>query len=221
MLKPHLKLVEPQKKAELETVVKKYMYNSIFDEFLGTIPTVLTREKLELLKKHKYCVSWKADGIRYLMYVVRKNEIYLIDRNNDYFKLVTKYFIPKNNFPDLHLENTLLDGEMVLDIKDKKLEMRYLVFDVIVFGSQFVREDKFLTSGSNKEKNRYYCVRTAISKTYNDQTLDRDQPFYIYHKSFYYTTDLQKILNVTKELPHSHDGLIFLKESEVNPYSIT
>lgn len=69
LLKKQLTPVEPGEKAELKRQVNGFMYNWTFDEFPGTIPTILTRENLGKLKEHKYCVSRKADGIRLVLYL--------------------------------------------------------------------------------------------------------------------------------------------------------
>ncbi|CAF4445073.1 unnamed protein product, partial [Adineta steineri] len=81
----------------------------------------------------------KADGTRYMMLIEDKNNIYMIDRNNDVFQIKYLWF---PEVPDCtnHLENTLLDGEFVIDKVDNKEIYRYLVYDIVYYN---VCERKF------------------------------------------------------------------------------
>lgn len=46
---------------------------------------------------------------RYMMLILKQNEIYFFDRNNSCFKVHNLTFVKANNIND-HLENTLVDG---------------------------------------------------------------------------------------------------------------
>lgn len=47
----------------------------------------MTKDNIHLLAQKPYRVSWKADGVRYLMYIQDKNEIFCIDRDNCVFRV--------------------------------------------------------------------------------------------------------------------------------------
>lgn len=52
----------------------------------------MTKENIQLLAQKPYRVSWKADGVRYLMYIQDKDEIFCIDRDNCVFRV--GYLLP-------------------------------------------------------------------------------------------------------------------------------
>lgn len=152
------------------------------------------------------------------MYVVKKDNIYLIDRNNDYYKVAEGLHIPKAKSLDLHLEKTLIDGEMVIDITSKKEELRYLIFDVILYENVLMRDMKFLTDA--REQQRHQCMRMAIAKSFDltikEKILNTNPPFLIYYKVFYQISQASAILK--ENFPHNIDGLIFLmKDNKYQP----
>ncbi|KHJ80887.1 hypothetical protein OESDEN_19433 [Oesophagostomum dentatum] len=57
------------------------------DGFPGLQPVSLERSRdvdnMKLLAQRPYMVSWKADGMRYMVYICDENEIYAFDRDNE------------------------------------------------------------------------------------------------------------------------------------------
>ncbi|KAM3851288.1 mRNA-capping enzyme isoform 3-T3 [Vipera latastei] len=82
--------------------------------FPGAQPISMDEQNIKLLEQKPYKVSWKADGTRYMMLIDGKNEVYMIDRDNSVFHVSNLEF-PFRKDPRVHLENTLLDGEMIID----------------------------------------------------------------------------------------------------------
>lgn len=63
-----------------------------------------------LTKLETVCrVSWKADGMRYMMLIDGKDEVYFFDRNHTVFKVDRVKFVSRKDLKT-HLTNTLLDG---------------------------------------------------------------------------------------------------------------
>ena len=74
-------------------------------------------------------VSWKADGVRYMMLIMDENEVYMFDRDHNAFKVASLHFPHRKEAR--HLRNTLLDGEMIIDEVDGVERPRYLIYDAV------------------------------------------------------------------------------------------
>lgn len=77
--------------------------------FPGCQPVSMDNTNLNLLHVKPYKVSWKADGTRYMMLIVKKDEVYFVDRDNSCFA-VSGITFPQYSNLHHHLINTLLDG---------------------------------------------------------------------------------------------------------------
>ena len=102
----------------------------------------MTRENLRFLSEKKYKVSWKADGTRYMMAILGRDRVYMIDRDNTVFKISGLTF-PRRKDPTSHLTDVLLDGEMVLDEANGQKYPRYLAYDIINFQNEPVGKTRF------------------------------------------------------------------------------
>ncbi|XP_042305601.1 mRNA-capping enzyme isoform X2 [Sceloporus undulatus] len=100
--------------------------------FPGAQPVSMDEQNIKLLEQKPYKVSWKADGTRYMMLIDGKDEVYMIDRDNSVFHVSNLEF-PFRKDPRAHLENTLLDGEMIIDKVNGQVVPRYLIYDIIKF----------------------------------------------------------------------------------------
>ncbi len=111
--------------------------------FPGSQPVSLARSNLGLLFKHRYWVTWKADGTRYLVFIHRMGT-YLIDRANVVTRVQMRWPMPlpprgQGHPPPtapvgpFHV-GTILDGEMVVDEdpKTKICTRRFLAYDMMV-----------------------------------------------------------------------------------------
>ena len=181
--------------------------------FPGCQPISMDRQNLRLLHMKPYRVSWKADGTRYMMLIKDQNEIYFFDRDNSCFKVENLKFLRRDL--NEHLQNTLVDGEMVIDKYKGQSTPRYLVYDIISFDGTNVGRHSFsermkLISG-NIINPRIEAMRRGI--------INREQePFSVRLKDFWDLTQAKSLLSekFARQLSHEPDGLIFQPEQE--PY---
>ena len=64
------------------------------------------------------------------MYIYRVNEVYFIDRDNAVFKIDGLPFLSSYD-GSRHLIDTLLDGEMIIDLVNGVSHPRFLIYDII------------------------------------------------------------------------------------------
>jgi mRNA-capping enzyme len=98
-------------------------------------------------------VSWKADGTRYMMLILGKDQIFMIDRDNAIFK-VSNVLFPKRKDLSSHLTDVLVDGEVVLDEVNGVKYPRFLIYDIIRYGNDQVGKVPFGL--------RLMCIRNEI-----------------------------------------------------------
>lgn len=77
--------------------------------FPGCQPVSMDMNNITFLHKKLYRVSWKADGTRYMMLILKENEIYFFDRDNSCFQVDGLRFPLRSNLRE-HLVDTLIDG---------------------------------------------------------------------------------------------------------------
>lgn len=170
---------------------------------------------MKKLQEKPYCVSWKADGVRYLMYIKGKNEVYCIDRDNCVFKVNNLAFPFKKDL-SVHIKDTLLDGEMVMDTVNGKKVPRYLVYDIITIMGYAIRKDPFMpnryqTIGKEITEPRYKAMEKGLINKLHE-------PFSIRPKEFCDVRDAAKFLSekFSRSLSHEPDGLIFQPGKDVS-----
>ena len=175
--------------------------------FPGSQPVSMDKNNIGLLQEREYMVSWKADGTRYMLMINGADDCYFVDRDNVVFKIDGIKFFKRKEFPK-HLETTLLDGEMILDVVNGVKIARYLIYDIITFESQEV--------GSCDFRRRILCIDKEIigprERAKGEGVIDRNlEPFGVRKKDFWEVRDTYKIFgeNFTKNLSHEIDGLIF------------
>lgn len=103
----------------------------------------LEKEKnLHLLATQEYMVSWKADGLRYMILIESQNQVYAFDRDNNPFNIPRIVFprsqVDERQIGSDHLRDTLLDAEMVMDRlqkPDRTFEEipRLLIYDIVTW----------------------------------------------------------------------------------------
>ncbi|XP_076456794.1 mRNA-capping enzyme-like [Babylonia areolata] len=175
--------------------------------FPGSQPVSMDIHNLDFLRQKPYMVSWKADGTRYLMLIDGKDRVYMIDRDNAVFHIPGLEF-PRRKDLNAHVENTLVDGEMILDKVEGKDVPRFLVYDIIKFEGQEVGKTDF--------RRRLLCIEKEIVGPRNGKMqqgmLDRaSQAFSVRAKPFWDLTAAEKILDggFAAQVSHEVDGLIF------------
>nr|CAD7455820.1 unnamed protein product [Timema tahoe] len=183
--------------------------------FPGCQPVSMDNSNIRLLHDKPYRVSWKADGTRYMMLILKANEVYCVDRDNSVFQVTGLKFPHRKNL-DKHLTNTLLDGEMVIDKFNGKDIPRYLAYDIIKFEGQDVGKSSFSPI-------RLSCIDNEIvqprHKAMKEGRIDKEsEPFSIRLKQFWNITQAGNLLGdkFSKMLSHEPDGLIF--QPSIDPY---
>lgn len=167
----------------------------------------MTHQNLRLLSERNYKVSWKADGTRYMMLILKKNEIYFVDRDNAVFEVRGLTF-PRRKAPDEHIQNTLVDGEMVIDEVQGQKHARYLIYDIVHFETSEVGRCDF--------DRRMLCITKELieprERAKAEGRIDRSlEPFSVRRKDFWDLSATHTLFEpkFTSQLGHEVDGLIF------------
>ena len=185
--------------------------------FPGSQPVSMDEDNIRLLHEKPYMVSWKADGTRYMMMIQADGEIYFIDRDNSVFQ-VNGLTFPHPRDISRTIGDTLLDGEMVIDIQkdDGKQIPRYLIYDVIMYDGNDVSKLPF-------HPNRYQIIEREIihgrrKAMYKERIRKEKEPFAVRLKYFWDVNHASSVLGekFAKQLGHAPDGLIFQPAKE--PY---
>ncbi|CAH6790228.1 Rngtt [Phodopus roborovskii] len=168
------------------------------------VTQVTTQPKLgEVQQKcHQFC-GWEG----YMMLIDGTNEVFMIDRDNSVFHVSNLEF-PFRKDLRMHLSNTLLDGEMIIDKVNGQAVPRYLIYDIIKFNAQPVGDCDFNI--------RLQCIEREIISPRHEKMktglIDKTQePFSVRPKQFFDINISRKLLegNFAKEVSHEMDGLIF------------
>nr|XP_021521229.1 mRNA-capping enzyme isoform X3 [Aotus nancymaae] len=183
--------------------------------FPGAQPVSMDKQNIKLLDLKLYKVSWKADGTRYMMLIDGTNEVFMIDRDNSVFHVSNLEF-PFRKDLRMHLSNTLLDGEMIIDRVNGQAVPRYLIYDIIKFNGQPVGDCDFNV--------RLQCIEREIINPRHEKMktglIDKTQePFSVRNKPFFDICISRKLLegNFAKEVSHEMDGLIFQPTGKYKP----
>lgn len=175
--------------------------------FPGAQPVSMDLKNLRFLQQNPYKVSWKADGTRYMMLINGKKEVFMVDRDNSVFHIANLEF-PFRKDPRVHLSNTLLDGEMIIDKVNGHPVPRYLIYDIIKFNGQPVGQCNFYT--------RLLCIeKEIISPRFEKMKIGQidktKEPFSVRNKPFFDISASRKLLegSFTSQVSHEVDGLIF------------
>ncbi|KAG7509122.1 mRNA-capping enzyme [Solea senegalensis] len=175
--------------------------------FPGAQPVSMDRQNLRFLEQKPYKVSWKADGTRYMMLINGKNEVFMLDRDNSVFHIANLEF-PFRKDPRVHLSNTLLDGEMIIDKVNGQPVPRYLIYDIIKYNGQPVGQCDFNI--------RLHCIEKEIisprmEKMKIGQIDKTKEPYSVRNKPFFDIQASRKLLegSFTSQVSHEVDGLIF------------
>lgn len=202
---------------KLGTIQRKCQEFSEWDRsgFPGAQPVSMDRRNIRLLEKNAYKVSWKADGTRYMMLIDGKNEVFMIDRDNSVFHIANLEF-PFRKDLRIHLSNTLLDGEMIIDKVNGQPVPRYLIYDIIKFTGQPVGQCDF--------NRRLLCIeKEIISPRFEKMKLGQidkaSEPFSVRNKPFFDIHAARKLLegSFTSQVSHEVDGLIFQPIGKYKP----
>ncbi|CAI2314212.1 unnamed protein product [Caenorhabditis sp. 36 PRJEB53466] len=176
--------------------------------FPGLQPVSLSRKNIALLENEPYMVSWKADGMRYIVYI-NNGEVYAFDRDNEVFELENLDFVMKNGSP---LMDTLVDTEVIIDKAEVRGEMvdraRMLIYDIMRFNNFNVMKERF--------DKRFEIIKTEIIDPRNEafksgRLRAENQIMSVRRKDFWLVASTYKLFEpqFVQNVGHEIDGLIF------------
>ncbi|RDB22263.1 mRNA-capping enzyme subunit alpha [Hypsizygus marmoreus] len=184
-----------------------------YPRFPGSQPVSFGVRDLTKLENEDYWVCEKSDGVRVLFLIhtdvtTKDQTLYIIDRHNTYRQL-SGIFFPHHADPMMPLRNTLIDGELVIDVdpRTKKETLRLLTFDCLVVDDQNVM--------SRPLDKRYGRLTEWFYKPYAQMMRDHphmaaSQPFDIKVKEITFSYHIEKVFAVDiPALQHDNDGLIY------------
>ncbi|PFH51739.1 hypothetical protein AMATHDRAFT_74773 [Amanita thiersii Skay4041] len=189
------------------------------DRFPGSQPVSFATKDLDKLEKEDYWVCEKSDGIR-VLFVILTNQtgqsVFIVDRHNSYREL-QGFFFPHHENPLHPLGNTVVDGELVLDVDPltKRGTLRFLAFDCLVVNDQNVMPKPL--------DKRYGRLKEWFHKPYAKMLRDhphvaKDHPFEIKVKDIHMAYHADEVFSIDiPSLQHGNDGLIYTRVG--TPYS--
>lgn len=183
--------------------------------FPGSQPVSMDCNNIQYLYQKKYMVSWKADGTRYLMFVYQ-GKVYMLDRDNTVFQVHNLRF-PKYDDLNNSLENTLMDGEFVVDQDKEKKIPRFLIYDLITYEGKDIG---ILPFGQRLSMIEHKIINSR-NEAIRTGKIDRSgEPFGVRQKPFYPLIKTKSLLSeeFTKQITHGIDGLIFQPAGEDDFY---
>ena len=180
--------------------------------FPGSQPVSLSRDNMSLLKREPYSVTWKADGTRYMLMLMRDGA-YLIDRKFSVRRVQMRFPLPHKKFGTAVHHGTLMDGEMVVDTDPatKKQVRRFLAYDLMAVNGERVSQRPFLerltiVRDFVVEPRKAFFAQTGPSGAYAAQ----NEPFSVRTKEFHPLQFARSIIEkFIPALSHESDGLIF------------
>ncbi|GBE82117.1 mRNA capping enzyme [Sparassis latifolia] len=183
------------------------------ERFPGSQPISFGTKDLAKLDSLDYWVCEKSDGVRVLLFVqtdihTTDQAIYLIDRHNSYRQL-NGLFFPHYEDPRMPLRNTIVDGELVVDLDPltKQETLRYLAFDCLVIDDMNVMS-KSLDKRFGRLQQCFYKPYSQMLKEYPHVAGGR--PFDIKVKEVQLSYHVDDVFNVDiPALQHGNDGLIY------------
>ncbi|XP_078158081.1 uncharacterized protein LOC144553751 [Carex rostrata] len=182
-------------------------------QFPGSHPVSLNSENLQLLRQRYYYTTWKADGTRYMMLILREG-CYLIDRNFEFRRVQMRF--PLKNIHDGFHDMTLIDGEMIIDkIPEVGLKRRYLAYDLMALNGSskvklpFAERWKLIEEEIVRPRN-YERKQFEVEGRSNTVYRYDMEPFGVRRKDFWLLSTVTKLLReFIPRLSHEADGLIF------------
>ena len=169
-------LVYPKEEREINNLYSMQPISAEVQHLIDKIP-------------NKYCVSSKADGNKYGLYVY-KNNVILIDNN---------FNLKPTNLTVKGLDNTLLEGELIFLPKEQRFIM--MIFDCLFYQGKDIREMEsfserltYIYKFMDESKTKYYQT-----KEYTDKyDLNKMRSHYYQELKKYYS-DLNQQIKSSKE----------------------
>ncbi|KAJ7343323.1 mRNA capping enzyme, catalytic domain-containing protein [Mycena albidolilacea] len=180
--------------------------------FPGSQPVSFLKTDLAKLETQDFWVCEKSDGIRVLLFVntnveTRAQNVYLIDRKNEYYYLEGLYF-PHHKNPQLPLQDTIVDGELVYDVDPQTNHetMRFLAFDCLVVDGENMMS-RPLDKRYGRLQEYFYSPFAKMKKDHPQVT--SSHPFDIRVKRIQLSYAAELVFAEMVNLQHGSDGLIY------------
>ncbi|GES77516.1 mRNA capping enzyme alpha subunit [Rhizophagus clarus] len=112
--------------------------------FPGSQPVHFESRNFELLEKENYYVRDKTDGKRYIMFftAVDGGTAFMMDESCQ-FRTLAGFKLPLRSNPN-HMHNeTMMDGEVIIDTNNNEKCLRYLIFDLMVLNGNTLIEKPY------------------------------------------------------------------------------
>ena len=215
-------VVQIFEKITLEKIQRKVknLFKTNMNKFIGAQPVSLDRNNIQFLSQKPYHISWKADGTRYLLFISDENKIFMLDRDNCVFQIKNLRF-PNRKDLNVHLKDSIFDGEMIVDEVNGEKFPRFLIYDALVFQGNLVGHCIFET--------RIACIKKEIIFARDEGkkqglVVRETEPFGIRWKEF---KSLEKDQSwrkfmteeFTNSLFHETDGIILQPSGKDDKYT--
>ncbi|KAJ3184174.1 Dcp1p-Dcp2p decapping enzyme complex alpha subunit [Geranomyces variabilis] len=181
------------------------------DGFAGSLPVALTKEHRQALEREDYYVCEKSDGVRYLMLLKITQSgpaTFLIDRANDLHYVEKLHFPLPSTSGDIvkfHAD-TLMDGELVVDVDGPHKTLTFLVFDFMLSNGVKLTHEPY--------NRRLGIFQRDVLAPYDvhlkmNPELKTMQPFRLAIKAQQRSYGLGRVFEDITKQKHGNDGLIF------------
>lgn len=204
-------------------------------QFFGAHPISLEKKYLKEIKDsfHDFLVCEKTDGTRYLMYINNYGEVFLSGRGDDLY--LVNMPIPPSMVKQNDQEMTVMfifDGELVIDEREGKKWLVYLMFDAIMFNEELIFDKtyaerlRYCLQFSTMRGNLLKLGRDLKSSQPGiivDQVKKTKQPRIKIAVKDFFPVDASSFIfeKMVPKLPHENDGLIFTRNSKPYPVGAT
>ncbi|KAI8361369.1 mRNA capping enzyme, catalytic domain-containing protein [Mortierella sp. GBAus27b] len=176
------------------------------DGFPGSYPVGFEASHLQLLANEEYFVTEKVAGVRYMLLSIhtpRGPACFLIDRHYE-ISYVPDLLLPVRDNPSKYQNETLLDGEMIVESDGNKKTFRFLVFDLMVSNGTVITQRSYSSRLGMMDQD-VLAVQAAKSSEMKSK-----EPFTIERKTMQRSYGLNLILSSSKRHKHGGEGLIFV-----------
>ncbi|KAG1168626.1 hypothetical protein G6F70_009028 [Rhizopus microsporus] len=203
------KRVDPTYSKILQQKLKELLHTTSdsINSFPGSQPVCFESKHLIDIEREDYYVCERSDGVRYLLLFVQSPKgpaSFLYDRNR-YWYYVPNLLFPTRGRENEYLKDTLMDGELVLDIDDKKKTWRYLIFDLMVVNGLSIVQRSFNTRLGMLQQDVIQPLNMGLR---NLTETDRP-PFSVELKKMERSYGLHLVFDQIPKLKHKTDGIIW------------
>ena len=181
------------------------------NRFPARAPVSLARDNMAQLSRQEYHVTWKADGTRYMLLLMRDG-VYLIDRKFAARAPPCGFLRPLKTHGVATHNATLLDGEMVVDdVGGGKQRRRFLAYDMMALHGERLVDRPFVERVAAVAKHVAEPRNVFLADAGRSGAYDfTKEPFSVRPKDFSPLPGTEKFVrDFIPKLTHECDGLIF------------